>query len=146
MARYNELCAKLGADEDFGKDARLPARRSSEPPLRGGAARVGLRPVGRASGGLLVNADNQVLKAGEHAAAVEGLYAVGQLRRAASTAAWKLFPMDVLGLSIGRAITQAATWPASTLRAFSLQLTGSGGLMAARTPDAASSLSRIVGL
>ena len=54
-------------------------------------------------GGLLVNADNQVLKAGEHTP-IEGLYAVGNC--AGGFYGGIDYPMDVLGLSIGRAITQ----------------------------------------
>lgn len=53
-------------------------------------------------GGLLINADNQVLKADEHTP-IEGLFAVGNVSGCFYGGAD--YPMDVLGLSIGRAIT-----------------------------------------
>ncbi len=53
-------------------------------------------------GGLMVNADNQVLKAKEHTP-LQGLYAVGNC--SGCFYGGVDYPMDVLGLSIGRCIT-----------------------------------------
>ena len=53
-------------------------------------------------GGLLINADNQVLKADEHTP-IDGLFAVGNV--SGCFYGGVDYPMDVLGLSIGRAIT-----------------------------------------
>ena len=100
VARYNEL-AELGADEDFGKDARY-LRAVDEPPFAIIPHEMGYG-LSAVLGGLLVNADNQVLKAGEHTP-IEGLYAVGNC--AGGFYGGIDYPMDVLGLSIGRAITQ----------------------------------------
>lgn len=51
---------------------------------------------------MLINADNQVLKADEHTP-IEGLFAVGNV--SGCFYGGVDYPMDVLGLSIGRAIT-----------------------------------------
>lgn len=100
VARYNEL-AELGADEDFGKDARY-LRPIDEAPFVIVPHEMGYG-LSAVLGGLLVNAHNQVLKAGEHTP-IEGLYAVGNC--AGGFYGGADYPMDVLGLSIGRAITQ----------------------------------------
>ena len=100
VARYNELAA-LGADEDFGKDARY-LRAVDEPPFAIIPHEMGYG-LSAVLGGLLVDADNRVLKAGEHTP-IDGLYAVGNCAGGFYGAAD--YPMDVLGLSIGRAITQ----------------------------------------
>ena len=52
-------------------------------------------------GGIIVNADNMVLDANDEP--IEGLYAVGN--NAGPFYGGTDYPMDVLGLSIGRAIT-----------------------------------------
>ena len=99
VARYNELAEK-GADEDFGKDARY-LRPIDEAPFIIIPHEMGYG-LSAVLGGLLVNADNQVLEAGEHTP-IPGLYAVGNCAGGFYGAAD--YPMDVLGLSIGRAIT-----------------------------------------
>ena len=99
VERYNELAAQ-GEDVDFGKDARY-LRAIEEPPFIVIPHDFGYG-LSAVLGGLLVNADNQVLKAGEHTP-IEGLYAVGNCAGGFYGAAD--YPMDVLGLSIGRAIT-----------------------------------------
>ena len=75
MDRYNELCAK-GSDDDFGKNSTfmraIDTRRSSWCPTEFG---MGLSAI---IGGLLINADNQVLKADEHTP-IDGLFAVGNV-------------------------------------------------------------------
>ena len=98
--RYNELCAK-GADDDFGKNPAF-LRAIEQPPFVVVPRDFGYS-LSAIIGGLLVNADNQVLKACNHAEAVEGLYAVGNV--SGCFYGGVDYPMDVLGLSIGRAIT-----------------------------------------
>ncbi|WP_417133696.1 FAD-dependent oxidoreductase [Rubneribacter badeniensis] len=99
VQRYNELCA-AGADEDFGKDPTF-MRAIDTPPFIIVPHEYGLG-LSAVIGGLLVNADNQVLKADEHTP-IEGLYAVGNV--SGPFYGGVDYPMDVLGLSIGRAIT-----------------------------------------
>ncbi|WP_162610912.1 FAD-dependent oxidoreductase [Gordonibacter sp. An230] len=99
VRRYNELCA-AGADEDFGKDPVF-MRAIDTPPFIIVPHEYGLG-LSAVIGGLLVNADNQVLKADEHTP-IEGLYAVGNV--SGPFYGGVDYPMDVLGLSIGRAIT-----------------------------------------
>ncbi len=97
--RYNELCAK-GSDDDFGKNP-IFMRAIENPPYI-----IVPRDFGNSLtvilGGLMVNADNQVLKAKEHTP-LQGLYAVGNC--SGCFYGGVDYPMDVLGLSIGRCIT-----------------------------------------
>ena len=99
VERYNELCSK-DADDDFGKNPVF-MRAIENPPYI-----IVPRDFGNSLtvilGGLLVNADNQVLKAGDHTP-IKGLFAVGNCSGCFYGGAD--YPMDVLGLSIGRAIT-----------------------------------------
>ena len=97
--RYNELCAK-GSDDDFGKNSTF-MRAIDTPPFIVVPHELGMG-LSAIIGGLLINADNQVLKADEHTP-IDGLFAVGN-------ASGQFFggvdyPMDIEGLSIGRAIT-----------------------------------------
>ena len=98
VERYNELCAK-GEDDDFGKDARY-MRALDTPPFR-----IVPRDFSTALplGGLIINKDYQVLKAGSSTEVIGGLYAVGNV--SGPFFGGVDYPMDVLGLSIGRAIT-----------------------------------------
>lgn len=97
VARYNELCA-AGRDEDFGKAAKYLV------PIEGGpyyAVPRGSNKLPAILGGLVVNADHQCLN--EQFQPIDGLFAVGN-------ASGQFFggvdyPMDIEGLSIGRAIT-----------------------------------------
>ena len=97
MARYNELCA-AGRDEDFGKAAKYLV------PIEGGpyyAIPRGSNKLPAILGGLVVDGNHQCLN-GEFEP-IGGLYAVGN-------ASGQFFggvdyPMDIEGLSIGRAIT-----------------------------------------
>ncbi len=97
MARYNELCA-AGRDEDFGKAAKYLV------PIEGGpyyAIPRGSNKLPAILGGLVVDSNHQCLN-GEFEP-ISGLYAVGN-------ASGQFFggvdyPMDIEGLSIGRAIT-----------------------------------------
>ncbi len=97
VARYNELCA-AGRDEDFGKSAKYLV------PIEGGpyyAIPRGSNKLPAILGGLVVNGDHQCLN--EAFEPIAGLYAVGN-------ASGQFFggvdyPMDIEGLSIGRAIT-----------------------------------------
>ena len=97
--RYNELCA-AGADDDFGKNPVF-MRAIDTPPFMviPHEFAMGLSAI---IGGLLVNADNQVLAADVHTP-IEGLYAVGNV--SGCFYGGVDYPMDVLGLSIGRSIT-----------------------------------------
>lgn len=97
--RYNELCAK-GADDDFGKNPVF-MRALENPPFIIVPHEFGFG-LSAIIGGLLVNADNQVLKVEEHTP-IEGLFAVGNV--SGCFYGGVDYPMDVLGLSIGRAIT-----------------------------------------
>lgn len=97
--RYNELCAK-GSDDDFGKNPTF-MRAIDTPPFMVVPHEFGMG-LSAIIGGLLVNADNQVLKADEHTP-IEGLFAVGNV--SGCFYGGVDYPMDVLGLSIGRAIT-----------------------------------------
>lgn len=96
VARYNELCEK-GADDDFGKNPKY-MQPLVTPPF-GIIVRSwdGSLPMG----GIIVNADNMVLD--EDGEPIEGLFAVGN--NAGPFYGGTDYPMDVLGLSIGRAIT-----------------------------------------
>ncbi|MDE8702855.1 FAD-binding protein [Adlercreutzia equolifaciens] len=95
--RYNELCA-AGRDEDFGKSAKYLV------PIEGGpyyAIPRGSNKLPAILGGLVVDGNHQCLN-GEFEP-IQGLYAVGN-------ASGQFFggvdyPMDIEGLSIGRAIT-----------------------------------------
>ena len=97
VARYNELCA-AGRDEDFGKAAKYLV------PIEGGpyyAIPRGSNKLPAIFGGLVVDGNHQCLN-GEFEP-IGGLYAVGH-------ASGQFFggvdyPMDIEGLSIGRAIT-----------------------------------------
>lgn len=97
--RYNELCAK-GSDDDFGKSPTF-MRAVENPPFIIVPHEFGYG-LSAIIGGLLINADNQVLKAEEHTP-IEGLFAVGNV--SGCFYGGVDYPMDVLGLSIGRAIT-----------------------------------------
>ena len=96
---YNELCAK-GSDDDFGKNPTF-MRAIDTPPFIVVPHEFGMG-LSAIIGGLLINADNQVLKADEHTP-IDGLFAVGNVSGCFYGGAD--YPMDVLGLSIGRAIT-----------------------------------------
>ena len=95
--RWNELCA-AGRDEDFGKAAKYLV------PIEGGpyyAIPRGSNKLPAILGGLVVDSNHQCLN-GEFEP-ISGLYAVGN-------ASGQFFggvdyPMDIEGLSIGRAIT-----------------------------------------
>ena len=97
VARYNELCA-AGRDEDFGKAAKYLV------PIEGGpyyAIPRGSNKLPAILGGLVVDSNHQCLN-GEFEP-ISGLCAVGN-------ASGQFFggvdyPMDIEGLSIGRAIT-----------------------------------------
>ena len=97
--RYNELCAK-GSDDDFGKNSTF-MRAIDTPPFIVVPHEFGMG-LSAIIGGLLINADNQVLKADEHTP-IDGLFAVGNV--SGCFYGGVDYPMDVLGLSIGRAIT-----------------------------------------
>lgn len=95
--RYNELCA-AGRDEDFGKSAKYLV------PIEGGpyyAVPRGSNKLPAILGGLVVNAESQCLD-GEFSP-IEGLYAVGNA--SGQFYGGVDYPMDIEGLSIGRAIT-----------------------------------------
>ena len=96
---YNELCAK-GSDDDFGKNPTF-MRAIDTPPFIVVPHEFGMG-LSAIIGGLLINADNQVLKADEHTP-IDGLFAVGNV--SGCFYGGVDYPMDVLGLSIGRAIT-----------------------------------------
>lgn len=97
--RYNELCAK-GSDDDFGKNSTF-MRAIDTPPFIVVPHEFGMG-LSAIIGGLLINADNQVLKADEHTP-IDGLFAVDNV--SGCFYGGVDYPMDVLGLSIGRAIT-----------------------------------------
>ncbi|WP_217952573.1 FAD-dependent oxidoreductase [Adlercreutzia caecimuris] len=96
VARYNELAAK-GADDDFGKNPKYLQALDTPPFAIIPRNFDGSLPMG----GIIVNADNMVLDANDEP--IEGLYAVGN--NAGPFYGGTDYPMDVLGLSIGRAIT-----------------------------------------
>lgn len=96
VARYNELCAK-GEDDDFGKNPKYMQALDTPPFAIIPRNFDGSLPMG----GIIVNADNMVLN--ENDEPIEGLYAVGN--NAGPFYGGTDYPMDVLGLSIGRAIT-----------------------------------------
>lgn len=97
IERYNELCAK-GTDDDFGKASKYMVE------IKGGpyyAIPRGANKLPAILGGLIVNENHQCL--GEDFQPIDGLFAVGN-------ASGQFFggvdyPMDIEGLSIGRAIT-----------------------------------------
>ena len=95
--RYNELCA-LGRDEDYGKDAKYLVEINGGPYY---AIPRGSNKLPAILGGLVVNENHQCLN--ENFEPIQGLFAVGN-------ASGQFFggvdyPMDIEGLSIGRAIT-----------------------------------------
>lgn len=97
IARYNELCA-LGRDEDYGKDAKYLVEINGGPYY---AIPRGSNKLPAILGGLVVNENHQCLN--ENFEPIQGLFAVGN-------ASGQFFggvdyPMDIEGLSIGRAIT-----------------------------------------
>lgn len=96
--RYNELVA-LGADEDFGKDARFLAP-IEQPPFTAVMRDFnwGLSAI---LGGLVVNADNQVLNESDEP--IRGLYAAGNV--SGPFFGGVDYSMLINGLSIGRAVT-----------------------------------------
>lgn len=99
VARYNELVT-AGADADFGKRAEYLAPIDTPPfkiiPHDFG---YGLSAI---IGGLEVDEDSRVLSSSD-SSPIQGLYAVGNC--AGLFYGGVDYPMDVLGLSIGRAIT-----------------------------------------
>lgn len=97
--RYNELCA-AGSDDDFGKNPVF-MRAIDTPPFMVIPHEFGMG-LSAIIGGLLINEDNQVLAADVHTP-IEGLYAVGNV--SGCFYGGVDYPMDVLGLSIGRSIT-----------------------------------------
>ncbi|WP_417177856.1 FAD-binding protein, partial [Adlercreutzia equolifaciens] len=94
---YNELCA-TGTDGQFGKraDYMLPIEQGPYFAVPRGA-----NSVPAVLGGLIVNENQQCLDA--DGAAIEGLFAVGNA--SGQFYGGVDYPMDVEGLSIGRAIT-----------------------------------------
>lgn len=95
--RYNELCAK-GADDDFGKSAEYMVPINGSPYY---AIPRGSNKLPAILGGLVVNENHQCLN--DKCEPIQGLFAVGN-------ASGQFFggvdyPMDIEGLSIGRAIT-----------------------------------------
>lgn len=94
---YNELCA-TGTDGQFGKraDYMLPIEQGPYFTVPRGA-----NSVPAVLGGLIVNENQQCLDA--DGAAIEGLFAVGNA--SGQFYGGVDYPMDVEGLSIGRAIT-----------------------------------------
>lgn len=95
--RYNEVC-KTGRDADFGKETRYLAPIDNGPYY---AVPRHSEQISAILGGLVVNENHQCVD--KHHQPIEGLYAVGN-------ASGQFFggvdyPMDIEGLSIGRAIT-----------------------------------------
>ena len=88
--RYNELCAK-GSDDDFGKNPTF-MRAIDTPPFIVVPHEFGMG-LSAIIGGLLINADNQVLKADEHTP-IDGLFAVGNV--SGCFYGGVDYPMDVL--------------------------------------------------
>mgnify|MGYP000771751635 CR=1 FL=1 len=96
VERYNELAEK-GIDEDMGKPAKF-LKAIKQPPFYGIHRHIGLSTIIH---GVNVNKDMQVLNA--EGAPIEGLFAVGNA--SGQFYGGVDYPMDVEGLSIGRAIT-----------------------------------------
>ena len=97
IRRYNELCA-AGRDDDFGKSAKYMVEINGGPYY---AIPRGSNKLPAILGGLVVDENHQCLSEGGEP--IEGLFAVGN-------ASGQFFggvdyPMDIEGLSIGRAIT-----------------------------------------
>ena len=97
IERYNELCA-LGRDEDFGKSSKYLVAINGGPYY---AVPRGSNKLPAILGGLVVDEHHQCLDKDQNP--IEGLFAVGN-------ASGQFFggvdyPMDIEGLSIGRAIT-----------------------------------------
>lgn len=97
IARYNELCAS-GRDDDFGKASKYMVEINGGPYY---AIPRGSNKLPAILGGLIVDENHQCLN--EAFDPIEGLFAVGN-------ASGQFFggvdyPMDIEGLSIGRAIT-----------------------------------------
>lgn len=97
IARYNDLCS-AGRDDDFGKSAKYLVAINGGPYY---AIPRGSNKLPAILGGLVVNENHQCL--GADFQPIEGLFAVGN-------ASGQFFggvdyPMDIEGLSIGRAIT-----------------------------------------
>lgn len=97
IARYNELCA-LGRDEDFGKDAKYLAEINGGPYY---AIPRGSNKLPAILGGLVVNENHQCLN--DSFEPIQGLFAVGNAF--GQFFGGVNYPMDIEGLSIGRAIT-----------------------------------------
>ncbi len=98
VERYNELVA-LGADEDFGKNPAFLATVETGPFYA--VQRDFNYGLSAVLGGLIVDGSNRVLDADENP--IEGLYAVGN---ASGPFFGSIdYPMDVKGLSVGRAVT-----------------------------------------
>ena len=95
--RYNELCA-AGADDDFGKEARYLVPIDNGPYFA--VARGGLS-VPAILGGLIIDENGQCLD--EELAPIPGLFAAGNA--SGPFFGGVDYPLDVLGLSVGRAIT-----------------------------------------
>jgi hypothetical protein len=110
IARYNELCEK-GADEDFGKDARiLKVTALKDPPFYGTIARhggsntqfgQGLMPGLCATTGLDTDADGRVLNS--EFKPIKGLYAAGNN---AGGRFIVVYQSPLSGISIGMAMTE----------------------------------------
>lgn len=96
LDRYNELCAK-GIDEDFWKDPdqMIPI---DTPPFFAMHVPAALLVT---LGGLNVSSSYEVLS--EDDSAIEGLYAIGNV---AGNFYANDYPMDITGLSLGRALTE----------------------------------------
>ena len=97
VARYNELCA-AGADDDFGKEARYMIPIDKAPyfaVVRGGQS------VPAILGGLIIDPNGQCLD--ENNQPIPGLFAAGNT--SGPFFGGVDYPLDVLGLSVGRAIT-----------------------------------------
>ncbi|WP_162610913.1 FAD-binding protein [Gordonibacter sp. An230] len=94
---YNDLCA-TGADKEFGKRAKYLVPIAKGPFY---AVPRGANSVPAILGGLIVNENQQCLDAGGEL--IEGLFAVGNA--SGQFYGGVDYPMDIEGLSIGRAIT-----------------------------------------
>ena len=97
VERYNELCA-AGADDDFGKEARYLVPIDNGPYFA--VARGGLS-VPAILGGLIIAENGQCLN--EDQQPIAGLFAAGNA--SGPFFGGVDYPLDVLGLSVGRAIT-----------------------------------------
>lgn len=99
VERYNELCAE-GSDVDFGKDAKYLAP-VVNPPFYGIHRHVRISAI---CAGVEVDVEQRCLT--PEGEVIPGLYAVGNVARFYGGVD---YPLDINGLSIGRAYTQGYT-------------------------------------